>query len=622
MVRGKLHYKGSGLAGEHLGLFQHDAGDDDGGHADKVGGGSDPCSAAKDRAGDHGDEGYLRAAGDEGGGHDGHTAVTLVFNGTGGHDARDAAAGADEHGDEGLTGQTKLPEDPVQNEGDTGHVAAGLQEGQHQKQHQHLRNKAQHSANAGHDAVQDQAGQPFRRIGLFQQVAHQHGNAGNPYAVIRRIGLVKAVFCKVADGVQIAHLDHCIVLLLTGGDGVIIDGHVVDGQRLFVLHLNDGGVRRRNDSLHLRQCGVCVEGLVFEIQLIVAADRVAGGGVFICGIAVSGGADAQQMPAIAEQAVVGPVGGGRAHADHSDPVHQEHHDRKDGQTQPTAGDHLVDLVRGRQTALVFLLIAALDDAGDVDIALVGDDGFGIIIQLRLGGLDVRFDMLHHIGRNAQLLQNLVVPLEDLDGVPALLLLGHIVDGGLLDVGDGVLHGAGEGVGGDGLGGLGGFHGGLRGLHDAIALQGGDLNDLAAQLTGKLRHVDLVAALADHIHHVDGDDHRDAQLGELRGQIKVALQVGAVDDVQDGVGPLADQIIPGHHLFQRVGREGINAGQIHDDHVVMLLQLAFLFLNGNARPVSHELIGAGQRVEQRCLTAVWVARQGDLDLFVHCAAPFG
>ena len=118
---------------------------------------ADPGGAAEQSAGDHGDEGNLRAAGDEGGGHDRHTTVTLVFDGTGGHDAGDTAAGADQHGDEGLTGQTELTEDTVQNEGDTGHVAAGFQEGQQQEQHQHLRHKAQHGANAGHDTIQDQA---------------------------------------------------------------------------------------------------------------------------------------------------------------------------------------------------------------------------------------------------------------------------------------------------------------------------------------------------------------------------------------------------------------------------------------------------------------------------------
>ena len=161
--------------------------------------------------------------------------------------------------------------------------------------------------------------------------------------------------------------------------------------------------------------------------------------------------------------------------------------------------------------------------------------------------------------------------------------------------------------------LGGSDGSLGGLHDAVTLQGGDLHDLAAQLAAQLLGVDGVAVLLHHVHHVDGDDHRDAQLGELGGEVQVALQVGTVDDVQNGVGPLADQIVTGHHFLQRVGGQGVDAGQVGDGHAVMLAQLTFLFLHGDAGPVTHELVGARQRVKQRGFTAVGVARQGNANI---------
>ena len=258
------------------------------------------------------------------------------------------------------------------------------------------------------------------------------------------------------------------------------------------------------------------------------------------------------MPAVAEQAVVRPVGSGGANGDHGDVVHQEHDHGENGQTQPAVGHDAVDLIGSGQLTGVLFLVAGLDDLGDVHVALVGDDGLGIVVQLLLGGLDVSLDVLHGLSGDVQLGQYLVVALKDLDGVPALLLLGHAVHGGLLDMGDSVLHRAGEGVHGDGLGGLGGLDGGLGGLHDALALQGGDLHDLAAQLAAQLFHVDLVAVLADHVHHVDGDNNGDAQLGQLGGQVQVTLQVRAVDDVQDSVGALVDQVVTGHHLFQGVG----------------------------------------------------------------------
>ena len=45
----------------------------------------------------------------------------------------------------------------------------------------------------------------------------------------------------------------------------------------------------------------------------------------------------------------------------------------------------------------------------------------------------------------QLFEDLVVTLEDLDGVPALLRGGLVMQDSLFDVGDGVLDRAGEGV---------------------------------------------------------------------------------------------------------------------------------------------------------------------------------
>ncbi len=92
-------------------------------------------------------------------------------------------------------------------------------------------------------------------------------------------------------------------------------------------------------------------------------------------------------------------------------------------------------------------------------------------------------MIQHILGDVQLLQHLAVALEDLDGVPALLLLRQIVERRFFDVSDGVLHRAGEGVHRNGLGVLGGVDGGLGSFHDALALQSGDLHHLAAQLDG-------------------------------------------------------------------------------------------------------------------------------------------
>ena len=57
--------------------------------------------------------GSLSAARYEAGGHDGHAAVALLLDGTGSHDSRYAAAGADQHRDKGLARKAELAEDTV-----------------------------------------------------------------------------------------------------------------------------------------------------------------------------------------------------------------------------------------------------------------------------------------------------------------------------------------------------------------------------------------------------------------------------------------------------------------------------------------------------------------------------
>ena len=181
------------------------------------------------------------------------------------------------------------------------------------------------------------------------------------------------------------------------------------------------------------------------------------------------------------------------------------------------------------------------------------------------------------------------------------------------MGDGVLNTAGKDVRQlAGLALLGGGDGHLSGLLAALVLQGGDLDGLAAQLLGQLVQVDLVAVLADEVDHIDGHDHGDAQLDQLGGQIEVALDVGAIDDVEDGVGLLVDQVAAGDDLFQRVGRQRVDTGQVLDHDVVVALQLAFLLLNGNAGPVADILVRTGQAVEQGGFTAVRVACQSNFN----------
>ena len=108
------------------------------------------------------------------------------------------------------------------------------------------------------------------------------------------------------------------------------------------------------------------------------------------------------------------------------------------------------------------------------------------------------------------------------------------------------------------------------------------------------------------------DNGDAEFDQLGGQVEVTLDVGAVDDVQDGVGLLIDEVAAGNDLLQRVGRQRVDTGQVLDHDVVVTLELALLLLNGNAGPVADILVRTGQAVEQGGFTAVRVACQSNFN----------
>ena len=228
-----------------------------------------------------------------------------------------------------------------------------------------------------------------------------------------------------------------------------------------------------------------------------------------------------------------------------------------------------------------------------------------------------FQVGFQVGGEVQLLQDLLVPLENLDGVPAEIALRYLALDGFLNVGQGVFHAAGEHMGQfPGLFPLGQSHGLFRRRHAALALEGAHLHYLTAQGLAQLIEVDGVAVLPHQVDHVHRHYHGHAQLDELGGEVEVALNVSPVHDVEDGVRLLVHQIAPGYHFLQGIGGQGVDAGQVLDDHILMTLQSALLLLYGDAGPVAHILAGAGEGVEQRGLAAVGVARQGNLDVHSH------
>ena len=490
MVGRKLHNKRRRATGEELGLFEHEARGDDGKDAQEVEERTDPRGGggriADDGTHEQGDDRQLGATGNKRGGHDRHAAVLLVLDGLGGHDAGNAAARGHEHGDKGLTGQAKAAEHAVHDEGDAGHVAAVLQEGQHHEQQEHLRDKAHDGADAGHDTVADQRIDKTAVLGAtrHKRVVDHGGNTRNIRAILRRVDRVSVV-------------------------------------------------TRGLDSL-------------------------------IVGVA----ALAEHIPTVGtKELVVGEVGHRAAQGRNGDVVHAEHDDDKDRQAQNTVGNHAVDLLGGAHLGRG-LGEALVDDVRDHAVALTGDDGLGVVIAILLALGDQLLYASSLLLSEVDELAGVRVALKQLDSVVAALVGGNARRKVVLDVVQNVLDGGVELVLRHLALGSGGLLNLLEQLLDTLVLKSRDHHDRAAELLGQLVGVDLVTVLLDQVGHVEGNDHGQAGLDNLKRQVQVALEVGGIDDLDDNIGLAAHEVIARALLLGAVGGKRVDAREVRDGNVLV------------------------------------------------------
>ncbi len=245
---------------------------------------------------------------------------------------------------------------------------------------------------------------------------------------------------------------------------------------------------------------------------------------------------------------------GNAPSAHGDRVDQEHHNSEDRQAENTVRNDLVDPVGcGQAVLLCFLLYGSAADVCDIVVSFIGDDGFGIIVQLFLTVSDMLLDLFGNGAIQVQLFHHLLVTLEDLDRIPTQIfsVFDNRLDG-LLDMRDRMLGAALENVrslahrralcsGNDRI----------CDSIDTVGFQCAHLENSAAELLRQLCSVNGIAVLRYNIHHVDGDDGRDAELQQLGGQIEITLDIRAVHDIQDRIGFLLHQILTGNNFLQRI-----------------------------------------------------------------------
>ena len=261
------------------------------------------------------------------------------------------------------------------------------------------------------------------------------------------------------------------------------------------------------------------------------------------------------------------VGQPRPRAAEGHKKHQQHHGQKQGDCQILVRCHRVNPFGSGALPLPALPPhGRTDDTLHKAVPAVCQQG--LPVPQGALGLVFRRNLVNAVPGGLvqpQVLGYLLVPRQQLDRRPVgrdAYRVGPVVDQGVNPVVDGVGKVVVEVVR---LHGQAGVHLPVGLLDQPVnihAVTGGDRDHRYAQLSGQPAAVNRIPLLFHLVHEVYSQHHRPFQLQQLHGQIQVPLQVGGVYDVDDGVRLLLEDEFPGHHLLHGVGREGVDARQVH------------------------------------------------------------
>ena len=313
-----------------------------------------------------------------------------------------------------------------------------------------------------------------------------------------------------------------------------------------------------------------------------------------------------------EESIIGPVRAPCAYRLNGDVIYSPHDDGKNGEAQPAVGDDAINPVAARQAAGAGFNDGVVDDAGNGIIAFIGDNGFTVVIHFPFHGFNNPVDAGLFLGIERELVRDFLVSFENFNGKPFFLLIQAFSGDDFPNFSDGFFQMVRkvDGLRGPGVVRRSRRYYGVYQFTDAGPLESADFQHLATEVACKFFRVDPVAALPDNVHHVQRYNDGNAQFAKLGGEVKIAFQVAAVNQVQDEGGMVRDQVIPADDFLQGIGGKGINARKVFNDDIFMAFQAAFLFFHGDAGPVPDVLVGACQGVKERGFPAVGVARQGD------------
>ena len=120
--------------------------------------------------------------------------------------------------------------------------------------------------------------------------------------------------------------------------------------------------------------------------------------------------------------------------------------------------------------------------------------------------------------------------------------------------------------------------------------------------------DAASVTAHLVHHIESQDHGNADLHQLHREVQVALDVRGVDYINDSLGMFPEDKLSCDDLLAAVWGHGIDSRQVRDQRVVMSADHAVLSVHSDAGEIANVLIGSGELVKKRRLAAVLVPCQ--------------
>ena len=125
--------------------------------------------------------------------------------------------------------------------------------------------------------------------------------------------------------------------------------------------------------------------------------------------------------------------------------------------------------------------------------------------------------------------------------------------------------------------------------------------------------------------VEDDDHRTAELGDLRGEEEIAEQVRRVDDEHHGIrtaiaGDITRESVDDDLLVRRSGRKGVESRQVDQFDFLSVSEItgAGLAGDGDAGVIADALTQARQSVEESRLAGVGITDERDQEACIGSA----